>query len=300
MKHWFGAVGALGLAGWDSDARMASPDDVEVLALAVLAVGVVGEDAALAWARAVGAALARIGDATNALGGSLSARISVATSGNELDTARSWARGAPMLAPIGRMLDVLFRHHLELARQHFERSNSFDLMLQRMTRAAVGFVDMSGFTRATEALDAAAFSRLMASFAQLVNETVGDASGRVVKLIGDAAMVVAPDPPVLAAIVDDLLGRWSAREEGLSLHAGLAYGELLSQDGDFFGRAVNVAARLAAVAAPGTMMASMPFGETLADGEWIVEWQDPIVLRGIPDPVVACVFRRATAARRPG
>ena len=205
---------ALGLAGWDSEARLASPDDVEVFASAVLAAGVLGEDAALAYARAVGAALARIGEATNALGRSLSASGSVATSGSELDTARYWAGIAPMIPAIGRMLDVLSRHHFELARQHFERSNSFDLMLRRMTRAAVGFVDISGFTRATEELDEASFSRLMASFGKLVDETVSDFGGRVVKLIGDAAMVVASDPPLLAAIVDDLLGRWSDSEVG--------------------------------------------------------------------------------------
>jgi class 3 adenylate cyclase len=287
---------SFGLAGWDSEASLASPDDVQVIREAVVAVRVLGEEAALAYFRAIGAALSRIGEASNALGRSLSPAGSVATSASELETARYWAGIAPMLPSTGRMLDVFFRHHFELAREHFERSNSFDLMSRRRTRAAVGFVDMSGFTRATEELDDAAFARLMESFAQLAGETVSDLGGRVVKLIGDAAMVVAPDPPVLVNAVDELLSRWSHSQAGYTLHAGLAYGELLCQDGDFFGRAVNIAARLVAVAGPETMLASAAVGEALTGPEWLVEWQEPADLRGMAEPIVTCVVRRSATA----
>lgn len=41
-----------------------------------------------------------------------------------------------------------------------------------------------------------------------------------------------------------------------SLHAGIDVGTLVSRDGDYFGRTVNIAARIAAVSEPGEMLVS--------------------------------------------
>ncbi len=285
---------AFGLADWDGDAGVASVDEAEAFGVVVTAVAVLGEDLALELARSIGASLARIGDAQNAIGRSLSAEGSLATSGSELDTARYWGGLAPVVVALGRLLDVLSRHHFELARQHFERSGSFDLMLRRMARGAVGFVDMSGFTAATERLGEAEFARLMSSFSMNVDETVRDLGGRVVKFVGDAAMVVAPDPATLATIAHELVERWAAVGDGLTLHAGLSYGELLCQDGDFFGSTVNVASRLGSLAGPGTILATAAVGEALTGPEWDVEWLEPQAVRGIAEPVRACVVHRRT------
>ena len=196
---------------------------------------------------------------------------------------------APFIPAVGRLLDVFSRHHFELAREHFERSDSFDLMHRRMTRSAVAFVDMSGFTAATEQLGEEEFGRMMASFSERVEQTVRDLGGRVVKFVGDAAMVVAPTPVVLATIAHELLESWAAVGDGLTLHAGLAYGELLCQDGDFFGSAVNIAARLGGLAGPGTILATAPVGEALTEAGWSVDWLDPQPVRGITEPVRTCL-----------
>ena len=138
--------------------------------------------------------LSRVGEATNAIGRAASPEGAIAISGSEVATARYWHGVAPFVPGVGQLLDVVSRHHFELAREHFERTQSWDVMSRRMTRLAVGFIDMSGFTAATEDLDEVEFGRLMASFSVQVDETVRDLGGRVVKFVGDAAMVVAPRP----------------------------------------------------------------------------------------------------------
>ena len=286
---------AFGLADWDSDLGVASAEEAEAFGVVVTSLAVMGEDLALELARSVGAALSRIGDAQNAIGRSLSPVGSVATSGSEVDTARYWGGLAHVVVELGRLLDVLSRHHFELAREHFERSGSFDLMLRRMTRGAVGFVDMSGYTAATERLGEAEFARLISSFSTRVDETVRDLGGRVVKFVGDAAMIVAPDPLVMVTIAHELVESWASTGAGLTLHTGLAYGELLCQDGDYFGSAVNLAARLGALAGPGSILATAPVGEALPEAEWSVEWLAAQPIRGIAEPVVTCVVHRRAA-----
>jgi adenylate cyclase len=246
----------------------------------------------LELARAVGAALSRVGEATNAIGRAASPEGAIAISGSEVATARYWHGVAPFVPGVGRLLDVVSRHHFELAREHFERTQSWDVMSRRMTRLAVGFIDMSGFTAATEDLDEVEFGRLMASFSVQVDETVRDLGGRVVKFVGDAAMVVAPQPTDLTAIAHQLVTSWATLGPDLSLHAGLAYGELLNQDGDFYGRAVNLAARLGALAGPGEILGSALIGEALPPEEWHVAWLEPRSIRGMAEPVVTCSIQR--------
>jgi class 3 adenylate cyclase len=286
---------SLGLPDWAGDQPVASSDDADAFAALVACVALVGEELTVELARAIGAALSRIGDAANAIARTISPQGALETSESELETARYWAAIAPLVPGLGRLLDVLVRHHVDLAREHFERSGSFDLMGRRLNRLAVGFIDMSGFTSATERLGEREFAQLMSSFSGRVDDTVRDHGGRVVKFVGDAAMVVAPDASLLTTIAHDLVEGWSAAGEGLTLHAGLAQGELLSLDGDYFGSAVNIASRLVGLAGPGEVLATEPVGEALDDDRWSIEWVGPRTIRGIADPVRTCVVRHRAA-----
>ncbi|MEY2397734.1 MAG: adenylate cyclase [Actinomycetota bacterium] len=278
---------SLGLLGWDSDAPVASHEDVEAFQTVMLASEFVGEAMTLEMARSVGAGLSRIADAVQSLGRTVSPTGSVATSGDELETARFWAAAAPVVASLGAVLDVLFRHHYEVARWHFERSDSIDLMLRGRARLAVAFVDMSGFTSAAEQLGATEFEQLVKAFMTDVSDTVHDRGGRVVKFVGDAAMFVAPDALTLATITRGLVAE-QVRENGLALHAGLAYGEVLTRDGDCFGSAVNLAARLAALAGAGSVLASADVGRVLAEAGWEIDFVEPQTIRGFAEPVPTC------------
>ena len=78
--------------------------------------------------------------------------------------------------------------------------------------------------------------------------------GRVVKFIGDEVMWVTSTPELLAKVAVDLVEHPRAREAGLQVRAGLGYGSVLAIGGDYFGNAVNLAARLVGAAAPGQIL----------------------------------------------
>lgn len=276
---------AYGLPIVDADTKVASRDDVEVLPLFITMAAVVGEDAALGLARVLGASVAKFADAISAALRSTLSDLAIDISGSEAATARTFA-GVAALAPVtGRALDVLFRHHLETARRQFEESGSFDIAERGQIRLAVGFADVSGFTAMSQVVTSEALSRLLSTYERLASDTVHEHGGRVVKFLGDAVMYVTTTADAAIAIARALVERSSA-----PVRAGLSYGSLLAQDGDYFGPPVNLAARLVAVAQPGQILLSQDLVDRLLEPV-DTEAQPPRELRGITDPVVAYAVR---------
>jgi adenylate cyclase len=75
-------------------------------------------------------------------------------------------------------------------------------------------------------------------------------------------------------------------EAGLPVaHVGLHAGPVVFQDGDYFGRTVNLAARIAAHAGPGQVLASDQVVAECGDGTVAFEPIGPVPLKGVPAPV---------------
>ena len=273
---------AYGLVEADPDTPVASPDDIEMVATATAMVDALGLEATLGLARVMGASLARVGDAAStAVRGRLPA-MSVATSGSEVTTARAFAEIAAAVPALGRVLDVLFRHHLEAARMHFERTESWDVVGEGGIRVAVGFADLCGFTNLSQQLTMDGLSQLLTRFEEVAADVVADHGGRLVKFLGDAVMYVTTDAVTAVAVAEDLID--AAEQRGLRARAGVTVGTALALDGDYFGPIVNLAARLVAVAEPGQVLASDPVVERLGDRRTTVSL-GPQMLRGFDDPV---------------
>lgn len=128
---------------------------------------------------------------------------------------------------------------------------------------AVGFVDAVGFTRFTAETDPRGLADVLEAFEHHV---LGVASAHdrlmVPKFIGDAAMVVSTDVVVLAEGLLDLVEPIAALAD-TPLRGGMAAGGTLVRGGDYFGRPVNLAARLTEYARPGTVLAEEALGEVL-------------------------------------
>lgn len=139
----------------------------------------------------------------------------------------------------------------------------FDLATERLTAdpgqprtMAVGFVDLTNSTKASEQLGLDAMAQALTDFEEWAVELVVGAGGRVVKYIGDEVMFIAPDLPAAAGAAKELLERVEAHPVLRSARGGLASGEMLSRDGDWYGPTVNLAARLVDKARPGTILLS--------------------------------------------
>jgi adenylate cyclase len=117
-------------------------------------------------------------------------------------------------------------------------------------RVAIAFADLAGYTRLTEEIGEEEAVGAVERFVADVENTLPD-DARVIKTIGDEVMVVGGDP---GALVDWAVGFQELHDERPLPRIGMHYGETLYRDGDYYGREVNQAARVAARAAGGEVI----------------------------------------------
>ena len=106
----------------------------------------------------------------------------------------------------------------------------------------------------------------------------------LVKILGDGAMLVAPEPGALLAAAEALFTATDA--EGVAfppLRGGLAHGVALARGGDWFGEPVNLASRICDVAPPGAILASANVKDACPSARWAFAGAER--LKGIPEPV---------------
>jgi adenylate cyclase len=127
----------------------------------------------------------------------------------------------------------------------------------------VGFVDIVGFTKLGEDVPAEDVGNVIRRFERAVAEAV-EPPVRLVKTIGDAAMLVAPEPKPVVDAVLGLVER--SNGEPPLLRGGIATGEGLSRAGDWYGRPVNLASRLTDFARRGSVVTSREVRDEVGDG----------------------------------
>jgi adenylate cyclase len=134
---------------------------------------------------------------------------------------------------------------------------------------AIAFADIVGFTRLGEQLKPDALEAVAARLAALARE-VAEPPVRFVKTIGDAVMLVSPDPSALLRAAFALLDAVEAERETLpQLRVGLAHGAAVSRAGDWFGRPVNLASRITGVARAGSVLVSEELHAACEDAEGV-------------------------------
>jgi adenylate cyclase len=117
-------------------------------------------------------------------------------------------------------------------------------------RVAIAFADLAGYTRLTEEEGEEEAVSAVERFVENVEHTLPD-DARVIKTIGDEVMVVGGDP---AALTDWAVGFQTLVAERPLPRIGIHFGETLYRDGDYYGREVNLAARVAARSAGGEVI----------------------------------------------
>ena len=118
-------------------------------------------------------------------------------------------------------------------------------------RVAIAFADLAGYTRLTEEVGEEEALEVVERFVELVGETLPD-DARVIKTIGDEVMVVGTDS-VRARRLGGRVPVELSTERPLP-RIGLHAGSALYRDGDYYGRAVNLAARVGARATGGEVL----------------------------------------------
>jgi adenylate cyclase len=153
-----------------------------------------------------------------------------------------------------------------------------------MTEWTFAMVDLAGYTALTETHGDEHAADLATTFTALARECLGPAD-RLIKPIGDAVLLAAPDPESGIGLVDRLLNA-SADLAGFPLaRAGLHHGPAAEREGDVFGAAVNLAARVAGQAAGGQTLATFQVAEAARQQARLVHTVGPMTLRNVTVPV---------------
>ena len=258
---------ALGFPDPPADARLFRDDDVEAvitlrhqIETTIVRLGEGYEDLVQA-VRAFGGALARIAEVESdllvkAVQDRREAGMSEDAIAAEITDALDWPR-------LSRLIDYGLRLQLRAAVRR--KLTAGDPQATGASDLAVGFVDLVGYTALSQELEPEDLATLVTRFEELAYDTVAERGGRVVKTIGDEVMFVAADPASAARIALRLTERSSVDELLPDARAGVAYGSVLAQEGDYYGPVVNLASRLVERARPGSTLTSSEFRDALGD-----------------------------------
>ena len=215
---------------------------------------------------------------------------------SEVDIAKASKALVSQIAPIlGPMIqDMLFmqlRHMMETeAVNAGERAAGKPLPGAR--QVTVGFADLVGFTRLGEVVSAEELGQLASRLADLARDVTAPPV-RFIKTIGDAVMLVCPEPMPLVDTVLKLVEIVDSDNDFPRLRAGAASGMAVSRAGDWFGSPVNVASRVTGVARPGTMLVADSVWEAVSDtGQFQASFASSRRLKGIKNEVKLFRVRR--------
>lgn len=249
---------ALGFAEPPDDERSFGRRDVAIVkSLAELTrEGLVEPELGLQVTRVIGVSMAQVATAVVDAG---EARADDPRPSDD-DVESLAVRAADLLPFLGDVLDYALRRHIRAAaRRRVAVVSSTDEAAQ-----VVGFADIVRFTELTAQLDDHDLARLVARFDKLVNNSVISRRGRVVKMIGDAAMFTVVDPVDAALLALDLSDAVATDELITGLRVGMASGPVLARDGDLYGPVVNTASRLVEIGRTGAVNVTKAIRDAIA------------------------------------
>lgn len=129
------------------------------------------------------------------------------------------------------------------------------------------FADLAGFTALTEAHGDVSAADLAEDFIGACRRLLEDHRAREVKTIGDALMLVGSDPGAAVRLGLELVHGVGERHGVPSVRVGMHTGAAVERGGDFYGSAVNVAARVAGIAGGGQVLLSEATKAAAADSD---------------------------------
>ena len=209
-------------------------------------------------------------------------------------------RGGGPFVSMSRAADWLIRRHLE-AVMHRNIVESIERVMEEtgigrrrdLHPPAIAFLDLSGFTRLAGAKGDEEAAKLAVRLSDLVQASSVSRHGRVVKSLGDGVMLHFRDPGEAVAAALDLVD--ATPIAGLPpARVGITSGPVVFRDGDYFGRAVNMASRITDYARPSEVLLSEAVAELGTPAGTAFQELGFVELKGISEPVRLFRAVRAT------
>jgi class 3 adenylate cyclase/TolB-like protein/Flp pilus assembly protein TadD len=164
----------------------------------------------------------------------------------------------------------------------------------RRRLAAILAADVIGYSRLMEAAEAATLVRLKAHRAELIDPLLAAHGGRLIKLMGDGALVEFPSVVEAVVCALDIQQGMAEREadkpddQAIRFRMGINLGDVLIDGDDLYGDGVNIASRLEGLAEPGGVVLSAAAYDQVV-GKIAVAARDlgPQTLKNIARPIHA-------------
>jgi adenylate cyclase len=260
------ATAAIGIPYPDLDSRTLTEADLETAhrVRAFLDAGL-PEDGIIQVARTIGTGTARIAAANR----ELTVRTLMQPGDTERDLALRFAAAAEYLMPLiePTLVYALRAHTLEQVRR--DVIGAADLASGEIRGTAdvtVCFADLVEFTRLGEEIAPEELGSVAGKFEEMAVE-VAVPPVRLVKMIGDAAMLVCAEPgAMLDAAVTLVEAAEAEGDEFPFVRAGIAFGPAIAQSGDYYGSSVNKASRITGIARPGSVLVDEATKDAVGEG----------------------------------
>ncbi len=242
----------------------------------------IAEDDIVEMARVMGMAMANIAEGTREVLG----RTVIHPGDDERAAALRFAMSARILGPeVANVIQYVLNRQLrdQIRRNVMAAGGGFGPD-SGGTEVCVCFADLVGFTKLGERLPGEELGRVAGRLAELATEAA-EPPVRLIKLIGDAAMLISPDAVALLRAALNLVAAGEEEGEGFpQVRAGAAAGEAIGRGGDWYGRPVNLASRITDIARPGSVLASESATE-MAGEEFAYSFAGERRLKGIDSRV---------------
>ena len=224
----------------------------------------------------------------------------IAAAGSHEDASLAQETAAAIIEMADRLEPLLvyaWRRHLTEALVRMFADHEAEAEEAGMHRA-IGFADFVSFAAFVSRLTEREIADVAERFERVASDVITAHGARVIKTVGDEVLFASVLPVPAASVALDLVEALSDEEVLPDVRVGLGYGPVVPRLGDVFGTTVNRAARLTAIAQPGTVLVDGEFAGALANRYGFDV--TPIrrrVLRGVGH-VTPYVLERSTARGR--
>jgi adenylate cyclase len=268
-------------------------EDAEMLSLILTRLDLADEDELSRFARLYGGSLQRLVTAgLQFFDRAVRERIDTFDHlSNEQKDRLTYEKGAGFSDMTQRLVPWLQRRHRERVVLEYlvDRTESWLEEREIATRPtrrppAIAFLDLTGYTALAEERGDEAAAELASDLAGVVQDAARAHGGRPVKWLGDGVMFHFNDP---TGAIRGGLELVSQTEEAMAVPAriGINAGAVIVQEGDYFGRTVNVAARIADFARPHEVLVSEQARLVADDSDVAFELVGDVPLKGVAKPV---------------
>jgi adenylate cyclase len=277
-------------------------EDAEILSLMISKLDLFEEDELSRLARIYGGTMQRlVSSGIQFFDRVVSQRVMTLDIPNDEKDRLIYSKAGEFTELVGKLVPWLQRRHREHVVLEYIVASAEEFMEERgltpphpRQPPAIAFLDLTGYTALAEERGDEAAAEVAAGLASIVQETAFAHGGRPVKWLGDGVMFHFADPG--RAILSSLaLVEQTESAIAVPARIGINAGAVVAQEGDYFGRTVNVAARIADYARPREVLVSEDARQSAGAPGVAFELVGDVPLKGVSTPVR---LHRATRAEK--